>query len=107
MRNWTISVVVLLSVLLWGCENIPIPIPIPPNPYDPPELCVEACENLARLLCPGWRGSPGSDEVFGTPDDVPCVDVCALIVADPTVTLYQQCTAQAASCEAVEACFGI
>ncbi len=84
---------------------------IPPGPPVPPDAgtvddCDDACDNLAWLSCPGWEGSPGPDEVFGTIDDVSCAEVCRVIVGgDSTATLHQVCTAAAATCEAVDQCF--
>jgi hypothetical protein len=61
---------------------------------------------MAEMKCPGWEGSPGPDEVFGTEDDIPCVEVCIGIVeADPTTTLFPLCTAKAESCDEVDECF--
>ena len=81
--------------------------PPPDNPIDnDPSNCSAACDNLKRLGCPGWEGSPGKDEQFGTDDDVSCEDVCVDVVnTDPSVTLNQTCTADAESCDEVEACF--
>lgn len=80
---------------------------MPPVPPDAGTIedCQDACDNLQRLQCPGWQGSPGPDEIFGTADDMSCVAVCEDIVADPAMTLFQLCTAAANSCDEVEACF--
>jgi len=91
-----------------GCGAIkPIP-PAPPAPSDAGTVddCAAACANLARMECPGWQGSPGTDEMFGTEDDVSCEVVCRTIVGgDPTATLHQRCTADSKSCDDVERCF--
>lgn len=92
-----------LALVVSSCQYLPSPIP--PNPYDPPEDCAPACANLEKMKCPGWQGSPGDDGVFGTPDDVSCVDVCVDTMEEPTATLHPKCTAAAESCEAVEECF--
>lgn len=99
---YTTILFLLLVVFLSRCGPI---TPIPPNPYDPVEYCDAACNNLFKLGCPGWEGSPGEDEQFGTEDDISCVDVCKAVVEEPTATLHQKCTAEASSCEEVEACF--
>ena len=70
-----------------------------------PDDCAAACENLARLGCPGAQGSPGKDETFGTEDDVPCVEVCEEIMRTPPVSIHPNCVAAAKSCDAVERCF--
>ena len=70
-----------------------------------PDDCRAACANLARLQCPGWEGSPGADETFGTEDDKSCEEVCREVMDLGETTLYPKCTAKAESCEAVEACF--
>lgn len=70
-----------------------------------PEDCAPACATMERLQCPGFRGSPGPDEEFGTSDDVACARACVeLVNADPTFTLAQRCIAQATSCEAADRC---
>lgn len=102
--------VVMIMLAISGCGPV-FPVPPTPGPVEPADGgtaddCAAACANLARLYCPGWRGSPGPDEIIGTPDDVPCEQACRdIVTADPTVTLFQRCTAQAKSCAEVEACF--
>lgn len=101
----------VLLAALCACKHVPdvIYIPGPPVPEDAgkAEECAAACANLERMQCPGWEGSPGFDEVYGTPDDVSCTAACVEIVeSGPTVTLNQRCTAAATSCEQVDACFG-
>lgn len=89
------------------CQRIIHPIG-PPEPTDAGTLedCGPACENLARLQCPGWRGSPGADEIWGTADDYSCETACRNIMyADDTATLFPICTAAAQTCEEVEKCF--
>ncbi len=85
--------------------------PIEPHPPNDPdagtvEHCPAACENLAYLQCPGWEGSPGADEVYGTEDDVPCLEVCEDFVEFSNMTLYPLCTAKSMSCDDVLECFG-
>ncbi len=105
----TFSILLASVLFVWGCGVIK---PIPPGPPVSPDAgtvddCAAACDNLARMECPGWQGSPGSDEVFGTDDDVSCEVVCRTIVGgDPTATLHQRCTADSKSCDDVERCFG-
>ncbi len=85
--------------------------PIEPGPPHDPEAgsvddCPAACDNLAVMQCPGWEGSPGPDEVYGTEDDVPCLEVCEDFVEFSNMTLYPACTAKATSCEEALECFG-
>ncbi|MCP4601173.1 MAG: hypothetical protein GY847_11730 [Proteobacteria bacterium] len=81
----------------------------PGPPVDPDagtaEDCDVACANLARLKCPGWEGSPGADERYGTEDDISCVEVCEELLEEPTMTLYPRCTSKASSCEQFDKCF--
>jgi hypothetical protein len=83
------------------------PVPNKPIPNDDiPIACENACKNLKRLDCPGWKGTPGKDEVFGTDDDISCTTACIDIVnSDPSVTLNQNCVAVANSCKEVDDCF--
>lgn len=91
--------------LVWyavGC----IPLPVRPDDPSTPDDCEAMCVNLERLRCPGWRGSPGTDEIFGTADDIPCADVCRRVVtAGLGVSLYQRCVAKARDCAVVARCF--
>jgi hypothetical protein len=104
--------------LLWAALSCVIP-PIPQDPSDEPvtptgphcssvipECCAAACANLERLSCPGREGSPGPDDVFGTPDDVSCTRTCAGVSAeaDLGVDLNLDCVAVAETCAAAEAC---
>ena len=59
-------------LLLTGC----VPLPYVPPDADTETLCRLACDNMERLEVPGWEGSPGVDEVYGTDDDVACSVVC-------------------------------
>lgn len=101
----------MFVAMVWsGCGPV-FPVLDPPGPPEPEDAgtiddCGPACKNLERLQCPGWRGSPGADEIWGTADDYSCETACRNIMyQDPTATLYPICTAQAESCEAVEWCF--
>lgn len=99
---------VFALLFLCACGGGPGPKPGPPVPDSAgtPEECAYACDNLARLQCPGHEGSPGADEVFGTDDDVPCAQACIdIVTADNTVTLQQRCVAEAASCAQADDCF--
>lgn len=98
--------VYLLALLLIACvrKDMP-PLPVTPN-QDEAEDCPAACETMERYQCPGWRGSPGADDVYGTEDDVPCDQACREIVtADISASLNQQCVAMSTSCRMVERCF--
>jgi hypothetical protein len=84
--------------------------PIQPGPPVPEleaeRVCMSSCLNLAKLQCPGYEGSPGADEEFGTEDDVPCSKVCVdLAKDDPASIPYHNCMSGVGSCEAAEACF--
>ena len=99
---WGVMFFLAIALLRWfgGCSWLPIPSdPL----WDDPEYCQPACDNLFRLNCPGWQGSPGVDEIFGTTDDIPCVDVC--LNHEMPQRIFPRCTAKAESCEAVERCF--
>ena len=107
-RRWKEFMLVAIAVaglnLLIGCPMSP---PLPPlNPSaGTADDCKPACENLARLSCPGHEGSPGADSIFGTPDDVNCERACRDIVeADPFGTLYQLCVIDAPSCSEADRC---
>ena len=59
----------MIAVVLLGCG----PVPVRPDPVDPGDdvgdSCTIACAVMQQLGCPGWRGSPGEDEEYGTEDD--------------------------------------
>lgn len=94
----------VLFLLLAGCTHIRPPEPAPPESGGPAD-CAPACDTLRRLQCSGHQGSPGVDEVYGTPDDVSCTQACIeLVNADPTFTLAQRCVAQATSCPLADDC---
>lgn len=98
IQAYTLNAIPLALVV--GCHLFPAP-KRPTVEGD----CTTACENLTRLECPGHEGSPGPDEIYGTPDDVSCDQACTDIVqADPVVTLNQSCVSGAASCAAADAC---
>ena len=40
------------------------------------EDCKSACDIMENFKYPGWRGSPGKDNKFGTEDDPGCVASC-------------------------------
>lgn len=103
----------LLAAVVFAasCKHVPdvIYLPGPPVPEEAgtEEECAAMCATLERMQCPGWDGSPGPDEVHGTPDDVSCAVACVDIVSSHhTVTLNQRCVAAATDCEQVDACFG-
>lgn len=99
--------IIIFFVFLFSCGPFN---PSPGPPVNPEagtvEDCGDACNRLEELQCPGWEGSPGTDEEFGTPDDVDCMTVCEdLMENNETLTLYPKCTSEAESCEEVEQCF--
>ena len=101
--------IVGLGILLAGCPGAP------PAPVDGgvettaiPKVCHDACTTLRALKCPGYQGSPGKDERYGTPDDVSCDRVCADFenaakTAAP-YSIHPACIAGATSCAAVARC---
>lgn len=113
----------LMSCYCWGAPPVtpdptpaPTPAPEPPPAPDPvPErprtVCRQACDNMALLRCKGWEGAAGKDEVMGTPDDVPCAQVCtdyevaAASLQTPAISLHPACVAAAGSCADAVACF--
>lgn len=99
-RGYSFFIVIMLA----SCWITPRPVT--PLDADVPTACEAACKNLKRLDCPGWKGTPGIDEKFGTQDDVSCFSACVDIVdSDPTVTLNQVCVANSDSCKKVDECF--
>ena len=98
---------IVISFALGGCvEYLPFPLdpPVPEGAGDATD-CKPACDNLVRLECPGWAGSPGPDGVYGNKDDIACHEVCWMVTSEPTATLFPKCTAEADSCEEIERCF--
>jgi hypothetical protein len=91
----------LVLFLLMGCGGVR-PNPIPDSD---PDDCLAACQNLERLKCPGYEGSPGPDEQYGTADDESCELICKSIVKEPGFSVFPSCTAKAQSCDEVDACF--
>lgn len=94
----TIIVILAWWLFLQGCA------PVRPA-TDTAADCPRACQTLAWYSCPGWRGSPGADEQWGTVDDESCETVCREVYAEPSGTLHAACTAAAMNCAEVEACF--
>ena len=107
------TVLCVMVVALWAVESCVGCGPINPSPGPEPnpeagtlEDCDDACNNLMALGCPGWEGSPGTDEEFGNEDDIPCTQVCEdLMSSDPTLTLYPKCVSNAKTCDEAEDCF--
>jgi len=92
------------------------PIVVEPVNVDPitPDSAVEvmcdaACRHMQSLGCPGWEGSPGHDEMRGTPDDIPCWVVCrdAESAAGELegASMHPSCVAGAESCVEAVRCF--
>lgn len=71
---------------------------------DDPTDCDAACQNLLDLGCDASAGSSGSDEIWGTADDISCIDVCIGIV-ESGGDLQLECTIDAQSCSEVDVCF--
>lgn len=67
--------------------------------------CAAACDNLGKMQCDGWEGSPGPDEVYGTPDDVGCAQACRDIVGATSITLNTVCISRSRSCTQAALCF--
>ncbi len=89
-----------LVVVLLGCAPMPAPVQ-PPKDAD---ACEAFCTLARTMACTGYEGSPGQDERFGTPDDVPCVQVCRDTLADGAYTSDRACLNTARTCLAAEAC---
>ena len=77
-----------------------------PLPTDPGAGCEQAAARIVELQCPGWQGSPGVDDVFGTgdADELPLVDVCRVTEREGA-DWKTECVAAALDCAGVEACF--
>lgn len=99
-----------LALMLWvtgACSHQVTPDdPAPSCDGSVHECCERACAALARYKCPGYQGSPGADDVYGTPDDVTCEAACeyAAVQTDIGIDLNLGCVAAAQSCTEVEAC---
>lgn len=98
MRHTVLSACLLLSACLR---------PLPADHADEdPAGCPGFCGALERMQCPGWRGSHGRDETFGTPDDLTCERACeAVLASSPYAVLHLECTAAAQSCAEADKCF--
>lgn len=102
----------ILVLLLAGCPSVPPPAPVSPDAGAEasriPAACKTACANLRALRCQGADGSPGSDEAFGTADDVSCEQVCAdfevAAKTSPTFSTHPDCITRATNCRAVSRC---
>lgn len=94
-----------ILILLSACNFIPDPV-VPEPTDDVVELCALACSNMQKLDCPGWEGSAGEDDEYGTADDVSCEAVCIDIENNGTdISLHPGCVAVASSCEKADECF--
>lgn len=87
-----------------SCQRPPKPSPTPPSPMDPSEACFTFCEVTARFKCPQAEHGPGPDEVSGTLDDVPCIDVCKELLAVGNFKGDSACIKASESCERAEWC---
>ena len=90
----------LAVLLLVAACRLPQPAPLP----DGVGGCGAACQNLARLRCDGWRGSPGEDGRYGTVDDVSCQTACEEIESAPGGNMSTGCVASVAGCDLVDRC---
>jgi len=94
-----------ILILLSACTFNPDPV-VPEPTGDVVELCALACSNMLKLDCPGWEGSAGEDDEYGTADDVSCSDVCIELETSGTgISLHPKCVAVASSCEKADECF--
>ncbi len=71
---------------------------------DDPDDCDAACGNMLELGCDASVGSPGVDEIWGTQDDISCVEMCIGIVGE-NGSLQLECTIDAQSCAEINICF--
>lgn len=111
MASWVFIAIaaLFLAAMLWtsGCNR-----PLTPDNRAPScdgtiaECCARACENLAVHECPGYRGSPGADDVYDTADDIGCRETCEYAASrtDLGIDMNLDCVARADSCGAVEKC---
>lgn len=103
----------MLVLMLCGC---PPPGPVqpdePPAPpgFDAADVCDAAAQNMKRLRCPGWQGSPGRDEQHGTGDEgeVGFAEVCRdneeAAGGIAALSLHPDCVAAARDCAEVDRC---
>lgn len=110
MKTSTITVLhffssaVFLALLVYvfsSCTPIK-QIIVTPSPGELSD-CAKACDNMARLECPGWKGNHGPDKTFGTADDISCAAVCERVTI-AGIRLSQKCVARAATCDEAEQC---
>lgn len=103
-RAGALSACLAALLVLTACHPTPVP-PGPPGPVQP--ACWAFCEILTTGQCPGYDGSPGQDEVQGTPDDASCVEVCESLL---TKGIYRAtsattgCLDRATTCSLAEDC---
>ena len=98
--NWTLTTA--LALLLASCIHIDPPPPV--DPPDAPDACAAFCELQVKLECDDTADSPGPDEIDGTADDVPCVEVCKDIVSEGGYSPDRACLDAAKTCTAAEEC---
>ena len=94
-----------LTLAVWGITWVGCGPLVVVDPTVVTGDCARACANLAWLACPGWQGSPGEDEQYGTTDDIRCEDACALLAGHAELDFQLGCAARAADCAAYEACY--
>lgn len=91
----TFAKVILLTVIIaLACSGV-----------GPRDTCEGACSNLERLRCGGWDGSPGIDDIWGTEDDIGCVEICDDLNQDPFFEMKMECTTKALTCNQVDDCW--
>jgi hypothetical protein len=85
---------------LAGCGAV-----APADTVDESEYCPVACAKLEQFRCPDTsRGiAPGPDELYGTPDDVPCEQVC-IDLEKAGADLFTKCISEANNCNEITAC---
>ena len=90
------------SYTVYGCK------PLPPD--DPTDVdagivytCETACARVITLRCDGWNGSAGPDNIYGSEDDLSCLDVCSELIKD--FDLHLPCISESLTCLEVNTCF--
>lgn len=101
MKVFAIATVLFMAI---RCNVDPEPVK-DPDSAGSSEDCPAMCENLERLGCESAKGSPGEDELYGTADDISCLDVCTGIMEEAVVSIHPNCIAEIESCDEEEACF--
>ena len=102
--RFTVALLIaLLAILVIGCAHVPDG---PPDPSQAHPACEAFCTQRVKLQCDdnGTGDSPGRDEIEGTADDVPCLDVCIDMVTLGDYRPSRECLETALTCDDTEEC---